>query len=201
MGRPKALLPLSGRPLVAHHIEILSLAAHVIMVVTGGHADAIGEILPSHVRTVHNDRWRSTSPIDSLKLALRALPGADRVLVTPIDVLPASEETLARLLSASAPAVPVAASGERGHPVLLGPNEIARALAGDGDREGLRSLLAGASLVPVEDPLVSLDFDDEAAFREASARFSERLVLQPLCGEAVNMVNRWEPIPPSPKTP
>lgn len=183
MGRPKALLSVDGRPLVNCHIDALRGAATSIVIVTGCRAPEISAVLPPDVGIVHNERWVQTSPIDSLALALARLKEIDReldreldrVLVSPIDVVPPAPQTLQRLLSASAPAVPVSRDGQRGHPVLLGPSEIARITRGDrGGQQGLRGLLADAQTVVVDDPLAALDFDDEETWRTVSVRLARR---------------------------
>lgn len=172
MGHPKALLPLGGEPIVRRHVRALAAVACRVVVVTGGHADLVRAALPPElpVAIVHNDRWQQTWPLDSLALALRSLPLAAPLLVSPVDVLPPSPETLARLLASAPPAVPVC-QGQRGHPVLLGPVEVERIRAGHGAEEGLRGLLQEAQLVEVDDPYTALDFDDEAAWLALSARW------------------------------
>jgi CTP:molybdopterin cytidylyltransferase MocA len=163
MGRPKALLELGGRPVVAWHCERLAGFAERVIVVVGADAERIRAALPAGVAAVDNPSWATTMPADSLALAL-ASSGPVEVLVTPVDVLPASEETLAALLAGVGPAVPVDPSGNPGHPVLLDA-ATASAILRQTPAGGLRSLLEGARRVPVADPLVSADFDDPVAFR------------------------------------
>ncbi len=161
MGRPKGLLVVRGRPLLTHHVLGLLAACDEVVVVLGAQASAHREAIPRGVRIVVNARWAHTWPADSLALALDRAPGA--ALVTPVDVPPAEPETLAALLAAGAPAVPVGPDGRPGHPVLLGGGEIAAVQRG-ALPEGLRTVLGGAQRVPVSDALVGVDFDDPAAW-------------------------------------
>jgi CTP:molybdopterin cytidylyltransferase MocA len=174
MGRPKPLLLLDGEPLIVQHCRALGGAAREIVVVTGACADELRAVLPPGIVTVHNDAWAHTSPIDSLALALQHRPFRGPVLASPVDVLPASPETLQKLLSVPTPAVPCS-RGSDGHPVLLGEPQLARIRAKDpAVAQGLRGLLGRAHRVEVEDELVGLDFDDEAAWQEAFARWAAR---------------------------
>jgi CTP:molybdopterin cytidylyltransferase MocA len=170
MGRPKPLLELDGQPLILRHLSAMRVAAREIVVVTGSGAGELRAVLPPEILTVHNDAWQHTHPLDSLRLALLARPWRGPVLVSPVDVLPAAPETLQKLLSVPAPAVPCSGEAD-GHPVLLGREQLSQIRAGEpAAAQGLRGLLRGALRVQVEDALVGLDFDDESAWREVRAR-------------------------------
>lgn len=165
MGRCKALLPLDGRPLVAHHVQALATHCEVV-VLTGADAAAVQHAVD--VRCVHNPDWASTGPLDSLRVGLRAFPQAERVVVSPVDVPPVRDEALSRLLSATGSAVPVGPDGVAGHPVLLAGAELAR-VRREAVSGGLRVVLAGAERVAVPGA-VGGDFDTPAAFAAFVAR-------------------------------
>lgn len=154
MGRPKALLEIDGNTLVRAHVEALAGVCDVVIVVVNG---TVQVDVPAHVHVVVNADGNAQM-IDSLRLALAGCD-AERVVVTPVDVPPVSRDTLARLLEAGPPAVPIDANGERGHPVLIGRPAMDAIRAGSVEG-GLRTLLLDATLVKVEDPDVARDFDD-----------------------------------------
>jgi molybdenum cofactor cytidylyltransferase len=170
MGRPKALLPWEGVPLVAAHVRALAGRVGRIVVVIGGHADAVRASIPAGVSVVENPEWATTAPSDSARLAAAGLEAP--LLVTPVDVVPAEPELVARLLAAGRTAVPVGPDGRWGHPIALDAAALARLLGGQPLPEGLRSLLAGALELPV-DRDVAADFDHPAAFRAVGGRGTE----------------------------
>ena len=71
MGRPKALLELDGRPVVAWHCERLATIADEVVVVTG--AASLAGVVPATTRIVHNAAWATTEPRHSLLLAIAGL--------------------------------------------------------------------------------------------------------------------------------
>lgn len=170
MGHPKALLDWDDRrsrrpqpgcqPLITYHIDGLRPFAERVVVVLGAHADRIKGAI-SGVEIVENCHWKTTQPLDSLALALRDRDCSHGVLVTPVDVVPATADTLARLLNARAPAVPCVEHKE-GHPVLLDEALAHVARAGDVPG-GLGALLGSAQRVECVDFLLALDFDDPHA--------------------------------------
>ena len=168
MGRPKALLPLFGEPLVLHHVRALGARAQGVVVVTGGHREAVEGILPRHVRVVHNTAWSASWPADSLRLALDAVDATGPVWVTPVDTPPAPIALLDALAATPLPSVP-AHGDATGHPVLLDDRTVAalRARVPDG---GLRTLLGHATRVPWPDPWQVRDFDTPEAWRAFTTR-------------------------------
>ena len=83
MGRPKALLELHGRPIVAWHCERLATIADEVFVVTG--AASLARVLPANTRIVHNDVWATTEPRHSLLLAIAGLDPRAEIIATPVD--------------------------------------------------------------------------------------------------------------------
>ncbi len=164
MGRPKPLLKVGGRPLLCVHVESFNGFADPIIVVVGAHADEVQKVLPKGVIVVENTAWAHTWPADSLSLALNSAGVTGSCWVTPVDSAPASPETLRRVLAACAPAVPENCSGEPGHPVLLDPS-LVEAVKNQAPAGGIRTLLAGATRVPVDDD-VAANFNDLTTFRQ-----------------------------------
>jgi len=165
MGTNKALLPLDGRALVRRHIEALGARCDVLVVV-GHEADAVGAVCGG-ARTVHNADWYRTEQSDSLRLALQAVPDADAVLVTPVDVAPVPLSVLERLVGHPRAAVPCGPDGD-GHPVWLCGRWLHAARTAPMP-VGLRGVLEDADRVPVGRP-VGADFDDAVAWQRFLAR-------------------------------
>lgn len=148
------MLELDGKTLMQAHVDALRAVCDEVIVVVNA---TVRVDLPEHVRVLVNADVNAQM-IDSLRLALLAFP-TERAIVTPVDVPPASRVTLTRLLEAGPPAVPIDGHGEPGHPVLIGPAQVATIRAGSVEG-GLRTLLSDAVRVAVDDPDVALDFDD-----------------------------------------
>jgi CTP:molybdopterin cytidylyltransferase MocA len=145
MGRPKGLLRLrDGRSLVRAHVDALSPLCDQVIVVTGAHQALLEAELTEAVRFVHNPKWQTTGPVESLALAVHGA-GLERVASTPVDVPPVRPRDLEALLSARAPAV-LAWQDRPGHPILLGGPLCQRLVQGP-VVGGLRTLLVGATQV------------------------------------------------------
>jgi CTP:molybdopterin cytidylyltransferase MocA len=151
MGRPKALLELDGRPIVAWHCAGLATVADEVVVVTG--ATSLARVVPTTARIVHNDAWATTEPRHSLLLAIAGLDPEVEIIATPVDVPPAPGNVLAALLAAPAAVVAdrgaVVAYGDvPGHPIRMG----ARSLEAGLSTGTLRDATARALRVPVDWP-------------------------------------------------
>jgi CTP:molybdopterin cytidylyltransferase MocA len=118
MGRPKALLPVGGVPLVRVHEAALGAVCGEVRVVVGAYEAEILGVLTPRARVVRNPRWSDTGPRESLLLALEDLPPHATVVITPVDVPPASRPALAALIAARPPAV-LAHGASPGHPVRV----------------------------------------------------------------------------------
>ncbi|MDG9702340.1 nucleotidyltransferase family protein [Streptomyces sp. DH37] len=157
-GRPKALLPHRGRPLVEHAARALREGgcAPVHVVLGAGAAEVRARAgLPGCV-LLDNPRWEEGMG-SSLRTGLAALAGtgARAAVVSLVDQPGIGAAAVARLRAAYEAGAELAAAaygGRRGHPVLLGSGHW-RAVAGSavGDR-GARSHLRehSGSLVLVE---------------------------------------------------
>lgn len=141
MGRPKALLEVGGVPLILLHVRAFSALGLRVGVVVGAHAEALCRALPTDVQVHVNAAWATTGPADS---AWIGLSGRGPCLLTPVDVPPAREVDLRRLLAAPGPAV-LTHGGQDGHPVRVDPpHRLAR----------LDERLRGALRLETDDPAV-----------------------------------------------
>ncbi len=171
MGQSKGLLRLGSDPLVVAHGLAFTHITDRVIVVLGADAQRHRDPLPSHWEVVINPDWAATGPAESLRHALVQLDVRTGCWVTPVDVPPASAETLRALAAAGGPAVPVFERDIPGHPVLLDADLTAsvRRTAPEG---GLRTLLRTARRVPVSGTLHA-DFDTPEAWAEFSSRWRE----------------------------
>ncbi|MEU4086902.1 nucleotidyltransferase family protein [Streptomyces aureus] len=171
-GRPKALLPHRGRPLVEHAVGVLRAGGCArVHVVLGAGADAVREraSLPGCV-LVDNPDWEEGMG-SSLRAGLGSLAGsgARAALVSLVDQPGIGPEAVARVLAAYASPSTLAAAayaGERGHPVLFGAAHwagITASATGDrGARAYLKAHADAVVLVECGDVARAYDIDTEA---------------------------------------
>jgi nicotine blue oxidoreductase len=166
-GRPKALLPYRGRPLVENAVRVLREAGCApVHVVLGASAAEVRERADlSGCVVVDNPDWAEGMG-SSLRVGLASLAGtgAGAALVSLVDQPGIGAAAVARVREAyRSPASLVAASydGERGHPVLFGADrwaDIAATATGDrGARVHLRNHADEVMLVECGD--IAADFD------------------------------------------
>ena len=156
---PKLLADLRGRPLLDH-----ALAAHCavpelerVVVVLGAHAvDVRAAVEFGRAEPVVCDFW-SRGQAASLRCGLEALAGADKVLVTLGDEPSISTAAIARMV-AQPPGARATYDGHPGHPVVLGPEQIAAIARLTGDR-GARGLLGDGPEVECGDLCSGRDVD------------------------------------------
>lgn len=171
-GRPKALLPHRGRPLVEHAIAVLRAGGCArVHVVLGARADAVRERAElSGCVLVDNPEWEEGMG-SSLRAGLGSLAGtgARAALVSLVDQPGIGPQAVARVLGAyTSPASLAAAAyaGQRGHPVLFGAGHwsgIAAAAVGDqGARAYLKAHEDAVTLVECGDVAQAYDIDTEA---------------------------------------
>ncbi len=149
---PKGALRVGGSSLLELQCDALFQHVERLVVVVGWASGLVVRGLPEEVEVVEAPRWWTGTQADSVRLALARLPRGP-VLVQPSDVPPPSVAVVEALLRAGGSAVP-SFQGRRGHPVLLGCQEIER-LRVARLPEGLRTLLRDAREVPVDDPRVT----------------------------------------------
>lgn len=159
MGGPKALLLVDGRPLAEHHARSATDHERVVIVTSEAIARALGSLdaLSRRATFVTPDRPPELGPAGSIGAAVRAgaLDDAEAVVITPVDVLPATPALRAALVAALADHD--AARPARGHPVAL-----RGALCRDRYRAAdpiLRDVLDSASCARLQEPGVLDDLD------------------------------------------
>ncbi|WP_437596652.1 nucleotidyltransferase family protein [Sorangium sp. So ce590] len=179
LGGPKALLAWPAgakggaeRPLAIAHAEarLAAESARVLVVVR----TSVFHALLAHVRPgIDLVSWTAPDdlgPAGSLAVAAPRIGDADAVVVTPVDVPPASAATVARLLArldagASSATPPLAVRprhlGRGGHPVVLRAEALQRYLEPDPPplRDHLRALGDRCVGEEVDDPRVLHDLN------------------------------------------
>ncbi|MEV2209995.1 nucleotidyltransferase family protein [Streptomyces sp. NPDC050997] len=146
-GRPKALLPYRGRPLVEHAVGALRAAGCTrVHVVLGAAADAVRERAElGDCVLVENPDWADGMG-SSLRAGLGSLAGtgARAALVSLVDQPGIGAAAMARVIAAGSDETSLVSAtyeGVRGHPVLLGAAHWAGVTAtATGDR-GARAYL------------------------------------------------------------
>jgi CTP:molybdopterin cytidylyltransferase MocA len=167
-GPPKQLAELDGRPLLEHVLAAATAVLDRVVVVVGARAEEVLAGVELHgAEPVVCPEW-AEGQAASLRCGVRALAGAERVLVLVGDQ-PRVDAALVARLAREPPGSRAAHDGVPGHPAVLGPAELARVPELRGDR-GLRDLVAWR-LVEAGVPLTDLDTPDdlEAIRREARA--------------------------------
>jgi CTP:molybdopterin cytidylyltransferase MocA len=171
-GRPKALLPYRGRPLVEYAVGVLrSAGCPRVHVVLGAAAAAVRERAElGDCMLVENPDWADGMG-SSLRAGLDSLSGtgARAALVSLVDQPGIGTEAVARVLAAGrdeTSLVSAAYDGVRGHPVLLGAAHwagIAATATGDrGARAYLKAHEETITLVECGDVAQPYDIDTEA---------------------------------------
>ncbi|MFI7139167.1 NTP transferase domain-containing protein [Streptomyces massasporeus] len=171
-GRPKALLPHRGRPLVEHAVRVLReggcATVHVVLGAQAGDVRARAS-LPGCV-LVDNPDWEQGMG-SSLRAGLDSLAGtgARAALVSLVDQPGIGPEAVARVLAAYEGEESLASAaydGVRGHPVLFGAAHwagIAATAQGDrGARAYLKEHRTAITLVECGDVARPFDIDTEA---------------------------------------
>ncbi|MFF7631614.1 NTP transferase domain-containing protein [Kitasatospora sp. NPDC008050] len=177
-GRPKALLPFRGRPLVEHAVRVVREGgcAPVLVVLGAARAQVLAEADLTGCTVVANPDWAEGMG-GSLRAGLAALPPhCPGVLVFLVDTPGVTPAAVARLLAAHRSGAALAAAGyagRRGHPVLIGADHLAEAAAGAQGDAGARALLtrrqAELQLVECGDIAVPDDLDTPADLARWSA--------------------------------
>ena len=163
---PKQLAAVAGRPLLQHAVYAACAvpALERVVVVLGARADRVREAIDfGRAEPVVCEDW-DAGQAASLRCGLRALKGAERVVVTLGDQPWVSSEAIMRL--AREPSGTRAAyDGVPGHPVVLGGELAAAALSLEGD-EGARGLLRGARTIECGDVADARDVDTVGDLKE-----------------------------------
>jgi molybdenum cofactor cytidylyltransferase len=170
LGRPKQLLELGGEPLVRRAARIATEAGcHPVLVVVGGHGEAVTRALGEPFQAVSNPDW-STGVASSIRRGLAALcarrPDAGGALITSCDQPLVEARHLAALCAALVPGRLIAASryaGTLGVPALFARAVFGELLALTGDRGAKRVIALDPGRVAALDlPEAGRDVDTEA---------------------------------------
>lgn len=173
MGGPKALLLWNGRPLAAVHADARRGDCERTIVVARAAVAGVLQRAEPGLAVVVSQEPDELGPAGSIAAAVRsgALSGHEVVIVTPVDVMPASREVIEALAAAvvrGEVARPVW-RGRPGHPVACRRALLEREYARNAPP--LRDVLAAAGVgcisVPVEDPAVGGDLDTPEAWEAA----------------------------------
>ena len=163
---PKQLADLRGRPLLQHAVDAAVAVSQLerVVVVLGARAEEVcGAIAFGRAEPVVCPDWEQGQAA-SLRCGLRALQDAERVVVTLGDQPWVSSQAIMRL--AQEPSGTRAAyDGVPGHPVVLGGELAAAAMALEGD-EGARALLRGARTIECGDVADARDVDTVGDLKE-----------------------------------
>jgi CTP:molybdopterin cytidylyltransferase MocA len=145
-GSPKQLAELDGRPLLQHAVDAMVRAPvdAVIVVLGAEHESVASNIALGRARACVCPEWHRGQAA-SVRCGLSALPACDQVVVTLGDELGVDASLIAAVLSAAQAGGSARATydGRPGHPVVLGPEMLARAGEIEGD-QGFRDLLGDA---------------------------------------------------------
>jgi CTP:molybdopterin cytidylyltransferase MocA len=149
MGRPKMLLPIGGKPMLAHVIDSLQASDAVshIVVVTGHAEQEIRAVADEYtgVTFAHNAGYEAGGMLSSVKTGVTALPAdcdafflvlGDQPLVQPATV----SALAAAWIVERAPIVLPVHIGKCGHPVLISASLSPEILA-LGEDETLKALM------------------------------------------------------------
>lgn len=190
LGRPKQLLPLAGRPLLAHVLERAAAGGLERVVLVLGHRagevmDALALPEDGAVTAVLNPR-HGEGQATSLRAGLDAIvPGPEAAVVLLGDQPSIRPEAVRAVVAAfeegAGPVVQAAYGGRPAHPTLLARRIWPEVLAGTAGDRGARDVLGRhtewRSLVEVGGTPPD-DVDTEEDYRRVRAAF-ERLPPQP----------------------
>jgi nicotine blue oxidoreductase len=162
-GQPKAPVLVDGERLVDRAVRNLREGGCApVLVVLGAW---IGDVPGADV--IENPEWREGMG-SSLRAGLAALaerPGADRVVVTLVDLPGLTGRAVRRVVECSADIVVSTYDGERGHPVAFSRTHWESIRASARGDQGARSFLLSRndiSLVEVGDVALGYDLDEPA---------------------------------------
>ena len=184
MGRPKALLPWQGVPLVTYQIRTLRRAGlRPILVVLGHDANTIGSFVDNEfgAAALLNPFYRR-GKTTSLKTGLRALDSAETgsVLILNVDQ-PRTPETLSAIIdhhsNHSALITIPTCNGKRGHPVVISLSLMDDLMAVSEARHGLKAVMrqhaSHICLAEVNSDEVLLDLNTPQEYQAAFQKFGQ----------------------------
>lgn len=176
MGFPKPLLRIGNDTFLTRSLRSMLEVARNIVVVTGAHAQPVGDEVPAgpRITIVHNADFQR-GQLSSLKRAIGATsPDVDAVLVHLADHPLVRGGTFRALVdtyqATRAPILIARCRGHRGHPVLFAKgvfSELLEAPESEGARFVVNAEPARVVYVEVNDPGVTLDLDTPEDLKRA----------------------------------
>lgn len=184
MGAHKLLLPLGGRPLVAHVVDAV-LASHIrpVLVVVGHDAESVQHALMGRdVQFVANDRY-AEGLSTSLRAGVDALPGSVTGVVIALGdqpgITPAQLDDLVAVANETgAPIVVPTYGGHRGNPVYFAHQLFDELRLVTGDTGGRAVIARHAELVrelPIANVRVGQDIDTPDDYERLVAAWHDNL--------------------------
>ena len=183
MGRSKPLLLWGSETLVAYQArQLLEAGLDPVVVVLGDQAELVAAALAPQLRpelVLVTNRAYTQGKVGSVLCGLRALsPDASGMAVLSVDQ-PRPSALLRAVLDAHAAGNALITvpryRGRGGHPTVFSGALYAELLAIDEATLGLRAVVQRhrdeVHYVELEDPVVTLDFNDEASYAVARAAF------------------------------
>lgn len=183
MGRPKALLPWQGVPLITYQIRTLRRAGLKPIAVVLGHraADISPHVDNEYGATMLINPFYQRGKTTSLKTGLRALDPqkTDSVLILNVDQ-PRTQETLETIIdhhqrNASLITIPTH-NRKRGHPVIVSLKLMDELMAVTEARQGLKSIMRAhakeISEVEMETDEVLLDLNTPQDYQSALQKYA-----------------------------
>ncbi|MGH2598784.1 MAG: nucleotidyltransferase family protein, partial [Dehalococcoidia bacterium] len=170
------LLPWHGQPLVAYQVQQLRAAGAVEVVVVVGHA--AGDVRPVAQAAggvvVENPEYRQ-GRAGSVRRGAMALPDDTGAIVTLNVDQPRPAWLIRRVLDAhlggDAPITTPEYGGRRGHPAVFAGTLLPELRAVSDATEGLRAVVRRYAdrrrFVPIDDPIVTLEFNTRAEYETA----------------------------------
>jgi molybdenum cofactor cytidylyltransferase len=159
---PKLLAELDGRPLLEHAIRAQCCVPEperVVVVLGAGARELLDRVDFMRAAPVICPDW-ATGQAASLRCGVHALPGASKVIVTLGDEPLITPEVVA-LFAAQPGGARAVYRGRPGHPVVLGPEQLAAIARLTGD-QGARSLLSGGVRIECSELCSGRDVDTPA---------------------------------------
>jgi CTP:molybdopterin cytidylyltransferase MocA len=158
--RSKLLADLEGRPLLEHAVAAACAVPELdrVVVVLGARAEEIMRGVEfGRAEVVLCPEWESGQSA-SLRCGVRALAGAEKVIVTLGDAPLITAAAIARFLD-QPPGARAVYRGEPGHPVVLGAPQLEAAITGISGDRGARDMLRNGPLIECDDVCSGRDVD------------------------------------------
>ncbi|MSP79186.1 MAG: nucleotidyltransferase family protein [Dehalococcoidia bacterium] len=179
MGQLKALLPWQNTTLINYQIQCLKQAGCETVTVVLGHRPAeVGAALPTDnsVHAVINEHYQ-VGKTTSIKLGLAHVPkNADAVVLLAVDQprpIPLVAELLQEFREHRAPITQPTFGGHRGHPIIFRADLLPELTRITEETQGILPIAnkyrQEARLIPVDSPIVLLDVNTQADYKEAQS--------------------------------